>query len=425
MEKKEIFKYLIKEFHETALPELYNRDLVIPDTKKIVTIAGSRRAGKTFYFYQLMTELIEKIGKDRIVYINFEDDRILPMNFKELYNINEAYYELYPQNKDKGIYLFFDEIQNVDSWELYIRRIYDKELVRIFITGSNSKLLSKEIATSLRGRTLNFDIFPLSFKEFLRFNSVAFNKDIAYSKKRFDIKNKFEKYLSLGGFPEVALEKNNLEHDILNSYYEMVIYRDLAERFNIRNIGLLKVLTKFLLTNLSNMFSVNSYYNTLKETSSVGKETVFEYLSYLEYANVIFLVPLFDYSLKKQQVNPRKIYCIDNGLRNAVSFKFSGDEGRLAENLVFVELKRRKKEIYYWKNKGEVDFIIKSDEQDLTAINVAYTDEINKRETNSLLEFKKKFNKAKKLIVLTKDTEKKENNIKFIPLWKWLLNNSN
>jgi len=421
MEKKETFNYLIKEFHEIALPKLHTRDLSIPKTQKIVTVTGSRRVGKTFYFYQLIMEIMEKIGKDRIVYINFEDDRILPMSFKELYNITEAYYELYPQNKDKDIYLFLDEIQNIDSWELYIRRIYDKELVRIFITGSNSKLLSKEIATSLRGRTLNFEMFHLSFKEFLRFNEITFNKNIFYSKKRFDIKKKFEKYLILGGFPEVVMEKNNLEHDILNSYYEMMIYRDLAQRFSIRNIRLLKELIKFLLTNISNLFSVNSYYTSLKETTSVGKETIFEYLSYLEDANVIFLVPLFDYSLKKQQANPRKVYCIDNGLRNAVSFKFSGDEGRLAENLVFVELKRRKKEVYYWKNKGEVDFIIKNNEQGLTAINVAYTDDISNRESNSLLEFKKKFNRAKELIILTKDTEKKDNNIKFMPLWKWML----
>lgn len=421
MDKKQLFRYLIKEFHDMELPKLNARELAIPKTQKITTLVGPRRSGKTFYFYQLIKELLEQAPKERIIYINFEDDRILPLGVEELDNILEAYYELYPQNKDKEIYIFFDEIQNIKSWEIYARRIYDKEKIKLFIAGSNSKLLSKEIATSLRGRTLTFNIFPLSFIEFLGFNQIRLDKNIIYSKERYKIKKLFEKYLSLGGFPEVVLEKNHLELKILNNYFEIMIYRDIVERFSVRNTVLLKALSKFLLTNISKQFSINAYFNSLKETIPVSKETIFEYASYLEEANMIFFMPLFSYSLKKQQANPKKAYCIDNGLRNAVSFKFSNDEGRLAENLVFIELRRREKEGYYWKNKGEVDFIIKNEGKSLTAINVSYTDEIDKREINSLLEFKKEFKKAKELIILTKDTEKRENGIEFIPLWRWLL----
>lgn len=419
--KKELFKYVIKEFHETELPRLNERDLVIPKTKKVVTLVGTRRSGKTFYFYQLMKAVMKNTPKDRILYINFEDDRILPLDVKELDNVLEAYYELYPENKEEEIYVFFDELQNISGWELYIRRIYDKETVRLFITGSNSKLLSREIATSLRGRTLTFNLFPLSFKELLKFKEIKAEKDIAYSKERFKIKKLLVDYLNLGGFPEVVLEKNYLEQKILNNYFEIMIYKDIVERFSIRNVVLLKTLAKFLLTNTSKLFSVNSYYKSLKETTSVGKETLFEYMSYLEETNFVFFVPLFSYSLKQQQANPKKVFCIDNGLRNAVSFKFSKDEGRLAENLVFLELKRREEEIYYWKNKGEVDFVIKSKDQSLIAINVSYSDEIYEREAKSLLEFKKKFRNIKNLVVLTKDTQKKEGGITFIPLWKWLL----
>lgn len=421
MDKKELFKYLIKEFHDMELPKLNTRDLIIPKTQKIITLVGPRRSGKTFYFYQLIKDLSEQVTNDKIVYINFEDDRILPLDVKELDNILEAYYELYPGNKDKEIYIFFDELQNIKSWELYARRIYDKEKIKLFVTGSNSKLLSKEIATSLRGRTLTFNIFPLSFAEFLRFNQIHPDKNAVYSKKRFEIKKLFEKYLNLGGFPEVVLEKNQLELKILNNYFEIMIYRDIVERFSVRNTILLKTLSKFLLTNVAAQFSINAYYNSLKETTAVGKETIFEYASYLEEANMVFFMPLFSYSLKKQQANPKKVYCIDNGLRNAVSFKFSKDEGRLAENIVFIELKRREKEPYYWKNKGEVDFIIKNEDKSLTAINVSYTDEIDKRETGSLLEFKKEFKKTKELIILTKDTKKNEKGIKFVPLLNWLL----
>ncbi len=421
MYKKEIFKLIIKEFHEEELPSLYTRDLVIPDTSKIITLSGSRRSGKTFYFYQLIKNLLLNIPKKRIIYINFEDDRILPLDVKELDNILEGYYELYPENKEKEIYLFFDEIQNIELWEIYVRRIYDKEKVKIFITGSNSKMSSQEISTSLRGRTLTFNIFPLSFKEFLRFNNIKIKNDISYSKERFKIKNLFGKYLLFGGFPEVVNEKNNLEQDILRNYFGVMIYRDIVERFSIRNTKLLKEISKFILTNISSPFSINSYYNYLKDKIAVSKETLFEYVSYLEEIGMIFLVPIFSYSIKKQQANPKKVYCVDNGLRNTVSFVFSKDIGRLAENLVFIELKRKNKEIYFWKNKGEIDFIVKNKNNSLTAINVCYSDEIPEREIKVLLEFKKNFNKTKELIIITKDNEKYEQGILFIPLWKYLL----
>lgn len=423
MTKKEMFKYIIKEFHEARLPELYERKLTIPETQKVISLIGLRRAGKTFYFYQLINNLIEdSINPSQILYINFEDDRILPLNVKDLNTVLEAYYELYPENTSETLYLFFDEIQNIHNWELFIRRVHDKKNARIYITGSSSKLLSKEIATSLRGRTLSYYLFPLSFEEFLRFRQVTLNKDFEYTDARFKVKKLFSEYLGGGGFPEVVLEAEELRQDILRNYFEMFIYRDLVERFSIRNISLLKSLVKFLITNIGTTFSVNSFYRTIKKDMPVGKDTLMEYLSYLEDINLIYLVPIFSYSLKKQQVNPRKVYCIDNGLRNAVSFMFSKDEGRLAENLVFLELKRRNKEPYYWKNKGEVDFIVKDRDSSLTAINVSYTDEIDERETKALLEFADEFSpKVKELILLTKDLEKTEGRIKIIPLWKWLI----
>jgi len=423
MTKKEMFKYIIKEFHEARLPELYGRKLTIPETQKVISLIGLRRAGKTFYFYQLINNLIEDgINPSQILYINFEDDRILPLNVKDLNTILEAYYELYPENTSETLYLFFDEIQNIDNWELFIRRVHDKKNARIYITGSSSKLLSKEIATSLRGRTLSYYLFPLSFEEFLRFRQVTLNKDFEYTDARFRVKKLFSEYLGGGGFPEVVLEAEELKQDILRNYFEMFIYRDLVERFSIRNTSLLKSLVKFLITNIGTTFSVNSFYRTIRKDMPVGKDTLMEYLSYLEDINLVYLVPIFSYSLKKQQVNPRKVYCIDNGLRNAVSFMFSKDEGRLAENLVFLELKRRNKEPYYWKNKGEVDFVIKDRDSSLTAINVSYTDDIDERETKALLEFADEFSpNVKELILLTKDLEKTEGRIKIIPLWKWLM----
>ncbi len=424
MEKKELFKYLIKEFHEKQLPELYFRSLEIPETRKIVSLIGARRIGKTSYFYQIINKLEKSVGREHILYINFEDERILPLDVKDLNDILEAYYELYPENLGDTVYLFFDEVQNVPGWELFVRRLYDRGDLRLFLTGSSSKMLSKELATSLRGRTLAFYLYPLDFREYLAFRGVEPVKDFEYSKQRFELKKLFEEYLYEGGFPEVVLEAPEIRQKILQDYFEMIIYRDLVERFSIRNTGLLKNLTKYLITNIGNPFSTNSYYKSIKQEQAVSKATLLEYVSNLEDINLIYFLPLFSYSLRKQTINPRKVYCIDNGLRNAVSFTFSKDEGRLAENLVFLELMRREKEVYYWKNRGEVDFVLKEKEGSLTAINVSYTDRIEERETRALDEFSgsEEFGgQVKEMILLTKDTEKTENGIRYIPLWKWML----
>lgn len=423
MSKKEEFKYLIKEFQETTLPEVFDRDIKIPfTTNKIITVYGPRRSGKSFLFYSMIKKLAgQGIPKDRIVYLNFEDDRILPLDFKELGSLLEAFYELYPENKGEEVYLFFDEIQNIKNWENFVRRVYDREKAKIFITGSSSRLLSKEIATSLRGRTLSYPLYPLSYKEFLKFKRMHLEKGFEYSSQRFKVKKYLEEYLQFGGFPEVVLEDNiALKRKILGEYFKFLVYRDLSERFSLENTELLFDLLKFLLTNITARFSVNSYFNTIKQSISVSRDTVSSYLSFIQETEHIFFCPQFSYSLKSQRFNPKKAVCIDNGLRNVAAFKFSEDKGRLAENLVGSTYKKKEKELFYWKNKGEVDFVIRNDRR-LTGINVTYTDRIEKREINSLLEFRGKFPEVKRLVLITRDTEKKENGIDFVPLWKWLL----
>jgi len=421
MSKKETFKLLIKEFHKKKFPKIINRDLKIPATKKITTLIGSRQIGKTTYFYQLIIELKKTTSIEQILYVNFEDDRIFPLELKDLNDLIEAYFELYPENKEKQKHFFFDEIQNVPGWESFVRRINDTENVKLFLTGSSSKLLSKEIATSLRGRTLSFQVFPLSFREFLRFKNIELEKNFEYSPLRFTIKKKFTEYLRFGGFPEVVLESPELKQTLLQNYFEMTIYKDLIDRFSIKNTALLRNVSKFLVTNLANIFSINSYYKQISKQMPASKETISDYVSYLEDINFIYLIPFFDYSLKKQQTRAKKAFCVDNGLRNAVAFTFSKDEGRLAENLVFLELKRKNKNIFYWKGKNEIDFVIKNNDESLEAINVSFTNDLNERELKGLIEFKNTFKKTKNLTLLTKDLEKTENGIKFVPLWKWML----
>jgi predicted AAA+ superfamily ATPase len=421
--KKEVFKFLIKEFHSEELPPLVERELKIPlYPKKIITIYGPRRSGKSFYFFSLIKSLIKKgIPKEKILYFNFEDDRILPLDFKELNFILEAYFELYPENKKEEIFLFFDEIQNIKNWEVFVRRLYEKEKAKIFITGSSSKLLSQEIATSLRGRTIRYGLHPLNFKEFLYFRKEKLERDFEYTSQRFKIKKLLEEYIEWGGFPEVVLEKDlTLKKKILAEYFNLLVYRDLAERFSLENVALLKELLKFLLANITSNFSVNSYFNALKQKLPVSRDTIYSYLSHIEEGQYFFLLPQFSYSLKVQKANPKKIVCLDNGLRNNIAFRFSQDKGKLAENLVGAILKSRENEVFYWKNKREVDFVLKRDNE-LSALNICFSDSIKEREIGSLLEFKEKFKKTKELILISQDIEKQEKGIKFLPLWKWLL----
>lgn len=425
--KKEIFKILIQEFQESNFPEVIDRDIQVPlHSKKIITVYGPRRSGKSFYFYYLIEKLLsEGIQKDRILYLNFEDDRILPIDFKELNELLEAYFELYPENKNREIFLFFDEIQNITTWELFVRRVYDKERANIFITGSSSKLLSREIATSLRGRTLSFALYPLNFKEFLKFKKEIPRENFVYSKQKYRIIKLLEEYLEYGGFPEIVLVDNiHLKYSILKEYFDLLVYRDLLERFSLENSELLKDLLKYLFTNITSLFSGNSYHKSIKQYIPSSRETIYEYLNYIKETQYFFFLPRFSYSLKEQKVNPDKIITLDNGLRNKIAFKFSKDTGKLAENLVGSILTRQGQNVYYWRGKQEVDFVINK-ERWIEVINVSFSPVIEKREIESMIEFGQKFKKKKKkMILITKDIEKRENNIEFVPLYKWLLSDN-
>lgn len=263
-------------------------------------------------------------------------------------------------------YIFFlDEIQVVEGWETFVRRLDEGRGFRIFIMGSSARLMSREIATSLRGRTLPYQILPLSFGEFLRFRKVEYDLSLVkYSGIRFDIKKALEEYLEWGGYPEVTRADKDIRVEILKNYFEMIVFRDLVERFSVRNSRAMKFLLKYLLTNISNLFSVNRFYHSLEPGLKPSRETLQDYLAHILESEIIFIIPKFSYSLKVQEKNPKKVYCLDNGLKRTAAFLFSKDLGRLEENLVFLELIRRGYEVHYWKNKKEVDFIAqKKDER--------------------------------------------------------------
>ena len=433
---KTTLKQIIKEFQEFRFPKIYPRDIEIPlDSKKIIAVSGPRRSGKTFLlFFQIKKLLAQKVSREKILYINFDDPRLLPFNTKDMEDLLESFFELYPSLKSKMNFAFFDEIQNVKNWEKSIRRIYDSRNFRIFLTGSSSKFLSKDITTSLRGRAINYEFLPFSFKEILSTKGIEIKEDIFYSKTRFTIKKILSQYLKEGGFPEVVLEKNkDTKIRILKEYLETMFFKDLIERFNVKNQSVLREMIRYLTSNISSLFSLNAFWKWIKQTYPVGKRTLINYTSYLEEIGLFFLVKKFSFSLKEQAQTPRKVYIVDNGLRTVYGFKFSQDKGKVLENSVFLKLKNKKTknpliEIFYWRDyQGrEVDFVVKEGERIKELIQVCANPEdftVKKREIDSLLKSAKEL-KCKNLLVITEDYEKEEKingkKIFFKPIWQWL-----
>jgi uncharacterized protein len=433
MNKKDIFKKIIMDRPEGI--GLTPRELKLPvDTGKVISLYGPRRCGKTYLFYQTMRELEDKnIPSERILYVNFEDERILPFRREDWELLLEAYFELYPENVNKKNYLFLDEIQEAPLWEKFVRRVSEKKNFEIFLTGSSSKLFSREISTALRGRTLGFFLTPFSFREFAEFKDIEAARNIEHSPLRHKVKSLFQEYMKFGGFPEIFDKDEPFKTEILQGYFELIFYKDIVERHGIRNFTLMKDLMRYLIAHFATAFSLTGYYNFLKSSGQkIGKDTLFTYLSCLEEVNFVRLVRRFDFSLKKQTVNPKKAYCIDTGLVTAVSFQFSENRGRYIENLAFLELLRRRKEIYYYRDskENEVDFLITEKGRPRELIQAcAYLKkgETREREVGALLGAAKQF-KIKKCLILTEDQKDDfiEDGLKIrvLPLWQWLLGSS-
>jgi len=422
---KELFKKLITNFQERSFTGIVPRDYDIPiDTKKIVSLIGVRRSGKTYILFHIIEQLRQKIDGRNIIYINFEDDRLFPIYLKDLDGLLESYYELYPHKRDEKVYLFLDEVQNIEGWERYVRRIYDTQNLQIFITGSSSKLLSSEIATSLRGRTITYEIFPFSFKEYLRYKDIEVN---FYSSKSISyIKNAFNSYLINGGFAETFDETPDVQKRILKDYLDLIIYKDVVERYNIKNQALLKHLIKYMFVNMGTLVSINKLYNEYKSQGyKVSKDALYDYIDYLQDAYTLFTTPIYRNSVREEQRNPKKLYAIDNGFKKLFSISLSDDYSKLYENMAFLHLRRMSSEVYYFKQKQEVDLYVRVDKEYL--VNVSYLIENEKtlqREIKALVEGMDYFNINKSYLV-TDNREEIINidnrTIEIIPMWKWLL----
>lgn len=422
MINKDTVKKILFEFWDNPLPALYLRDLKVPlDPKKIVVVRGPRRSGKSFYFYSLAKQLYEKgVPKNRVVYFNFEDDRLPVFKKEDFQDFLDSYFEIFPENKGQNLYFLLDEIQNIDGWESFARRLYEKEKIFVFVTGSSSKLLTKEIATAMRGRCLSYVLYPLSFKEFLRFKGETVGRNFLYSDQRFVIAKYLQEYLIWGRFPEVVLEQDlTLKKKTLQEYFQALMYQDLAEHYSLENTTLLEDMLKYQITNVNSHFSLNAYYKAISQNMTASLESVHTYNEKIGQSDYLSGLPLFSYSLKVQRVNAKKISLLDNGLRKVAALQFSHDLGKLAENVAgrfLVEQEDNK--TFYWQGKHEVDFVVENAGK-ITAVNVCFGDEIAPRETDGLLEFSKQFPQAE-LLLLTKDQKKTVGKIKMVPLGEFL-----
>ena len=400
---------------ETKLKEKYiDRGININkfNNELIKVIMGPRRAGKSFFAINMLNKL------DNFGYVNFDDERLVDVkDYDEIVNTVNSLY-----NNPK--YLLLDEIQNLDKWELFANRL-QRQGYNLVITGSNSKLLSKELATHLTGRHLVINMLPFSFKEFLNLENKELTKN--------EIKTKLFSYINQGGYPEPLIKRLD-NKDYLSTLFNSIIYKDIVKRFKIRSVQAIEDLAVYLISNIAKEFS----YNTLsKVTKCKSVHTVEKYLSYLEEAFIFFKVNRFSFKLKEQVASNKKIYCIDNGFIYSKAFRLSSDIGRLYENTVAIELKKLEMDgaisIYYWKNvqQEEVDFVVKQGTKIKELIQVCYdVDDIkaSKREVRALIKASKEL-KCNNLLVITegKEAEKEaawfgiKRKIRFLPLWKWLI----
>jgi len=430
-----LLEQLIADFHERELPVFTRRHIRLPWLSgKIDSVIGMRRSGKTWFLFQVMADLLAKgVPKESILYLNFEDERMLPMEASELQRITAVYFRRYPNLRDRQCNFFFDEIQNITGWERFVRRLLDTENAHICLTGSSAKLLSREIATSLRGRSISTEVFPFSFIESLEHAGVdpGDGSKRPGAKKQAFLENRLLSYLLEGGFPEVQGANPDYRIRILQDYLDVVILRDLVERHRITSTIPLRYLIRHLMNTSAGLFSVNKFYNDLKSQGiPCGKNTLHEYLGHLSDAYLFFQVFLHTRSERARMVNPRKIYSIDPGLVHACSRSVRPNWGHLLENFVFLELRRHNNLIEYFKTAGgrEVDFIVTDRHGKKTLLQVsAAMDEpaTRKRELKALAEAMNECGLNRGTVVTLNHEEHLETesgHIHILPAWLWALN---
>lgn len=429
----DILKEIILDFQEIDLPTgVPRRVAVSPVSAKATVCIGVRRSGKSTFMFQLMKKLEDTgISRRNILYLNFFDDRLHSLQHDKLGVILEAYFSLYPEKKNaEKVYCFFDEIQVVPGWEPFIDRLMRTEKCEVYITGSSAQMLSREIATQMRGRALSWEIFPFSFREFLDHKQIESDGPLS-TKKRLTIQKAFEDYWQTGGFPEVIGLDRMLRIKTHQEYWGAMLFRDLVERHDISHPRAVADLAHWLVDNTGCLYSVNNLTGYLKSLGhKAPKSAVSDYLDWFEDSYILFTVRIFDASLARANTNPKKIYCIDHALVTSISSGILVNSGHLLENLVFIALRRVTPDIFYYKTKTgrEVDFIAGRQGRSRMLVQVCTSmadPQTRKRETAALTEAMAELNLTQGTIVTRGEEEKIQNEsgkIDVIPAWRFLLN---
>jgi uncharacterized protein len=432
MKRKDVIQSLIATKQNEIPFDVIKRDLELPlDSEQIITIPGVRRCGKSSLMMLAINSLIERgVQKERILWLGFDDERLYDMSTDELDDIITAYMEMYPDIPIKDVYLFFDEIQLIEMWELFVLRIYKSYCKNIYVSGSNAQMLSQELSSALRGWPLEFEEFPLSFNEYCRFKRIT-TKAFAEADKA-KLKNAFAEFNHSSAFPEVVLiPEKSMKERKLQGYFNTMLFRDLVEHYKLNNPELVRYFLKRVMANLTKPTSINSIYNDLKSQGlKVGKDKLYELADHICSVFLFFRVPKYEKSIIKENNSLYKYYCIDNGMRNAVLLPQSDDDGKLLENTVFLNLRRNSQptdKIFYYQGNKECDFILQRNECIIELIQVTWdmTDaETRKREIDGLIEASR-VTGCEHLLIITNNEEtvitEKNITINVIPAWKWLL----
>ncbi|MFH1564348.1 MAG: ATP-binding protein [bacterium] len=437
MNNQQILIELIEEWNKDFIPsDLKERDFdygMLDFKNKALILVGLRRSGKSYLMFQIIKKISEKNPRSNLLYINFEDERLLNADISLLTEILPAIKTNFEIDEKKPLYLFLDEIQSIKGWEKWARRILDKEKnVKIVITGSSSKLSSAEIATEMRGRSIAYFVHPLSFKEFLNFKKIDIPENLSAHPDRFKIQKAFKEYLLWGGLPEIVLlNKKRDKIIVLQEYFNTIINKEIKERHNIENQAALDALLKLLVSNFASLVSLSKLHKIMASIGiNVGKNTLADYLIYIKESFFIDFIEIFSYNIKNKLQYPRKSYVADAGFIRALSSKTDLEKGRLLENLVFNTLKRKSQEINYFQDVGETDFLLKNLLKITETIQATcnLNDHNSKREIDGLLEAMRKFS-LKEGLIITENTQKelkykidgKKVKIKIMPIWQWLL----
>lgn len=430
---KDIIKSLIA-IKQAEIPfDVIERDIELPiDRKKIITIPGVRRCGKSTLMEIAINQLIKSgIAPKKILWVGFDDERLKNISAEDLDEVIMAYMEMFPDIPIKDVYMFFDEIQLIKDWEYFVLRVFKSYCKNIYVCGSNATMLSSELGSALRGYPLEYETYPLSFKEYCKFKNID-SSNIFLEQNKAKLKNTFDSYSHGSSFPEIVLTESESERiKLLHGYFDAMILKDLVEHYKISNISIVRYFVKRIMANLSKPTSINAIYKDIKSQGlKINKDDLYCWADYVCSIFMFMRIPKYEKSLIKEQQSLYKYYCIDNGLRSAVLLPQSNDNGKKLENIVFLHLNRLLlpfEKISYFQGDYECDFVIQSNDSVTRLIQVTWDMSENdtfEREIRGLLEASTATG-CENLVIITHDDERiiERNNlqIKVLPAWKWAL----